>query len=46
MGERESIGDTQQRDDCYLGLIFLGEDQYCSKLILEQNKRVCEILGA
>ena len=40
------IGDTQQRDDCYLGLVFLGEDQYCSKLVLEQNKRVCDILGA
>ncbi|MBR9692556.1 hypothetical protein GOV07_01350 [Candidatus Woesearchaeota archaeon] len=40
------IGDTQQRDDCYLGLVFLGEDQYCSKLVLEQNQRVCDILGA
>jgi len=38
------IGDIAQRDDCYLGLVFEGEDQYCSKLQLEENKRVCDLL--
>ncbi len=40
----EVIGDISQRDDCYLGLIFDGEDQYCSRLQLEENKRVCDLL--
>ncbi len=40
----EVIGNAGQRDDCYLGLILAGEDQYCGQLLLEENQRVCEIL--
>ncbi len=40
----EIIGDARQRDECYLGLIWQGEDQYCAKLILEENKRICSLL--
>lgn len=40
----EIIGDTRQRDDCYLGLILDGEDQYCQELILNENQQVCDIL--
>lgn len=38
------IGDIKQRDDCYLALIFAGEDQYCAELILDESKGVCDIL--
>ncbi len=40
----EVIGDVKQRDDCYLQLILEGEDQYCSKLILAESKKVCDLL--
>jgi hypothetical protein len=42
----EVVGDAKQRDDCYLALILKGEDQYCSKLLLDDSKRVCTLLGA
>ncbi len=42
----EVIGDAEQRDDCYLGLVFLGEDQYCAKLLIEEKQRICaNLLG-
>lgn len=40
------IGDAKQRDDCYLALILKGEDQYCARLLLDDSKRVCTLLGA
>jgi hypothetical protein len=38
------ISNPKQRDECYLTIIMHGEDQYCSKLLLDENKRVCELL--
>lgn len=38
------VGDAKQRDDCYLGLILEGEDQYCAKLVLDESKKVCDVL--
>ncbi len=38
------IGDAQQRDDCYLGLVFLGEEQHCADLRLESGRRTCDLL--
>jgi hypothetical protein len=45
-GYCEVVGDAKQRDDCYLALILKGEDQYCAKLLLDDSKRVCTLLGA
>lgn len=38
------IGEAKQRDECYLAIIMQGEDQYCEKLVLEEHKRVCDLL--
>lgn len=38
------IGDAEQRDQCYLLIIVAGEDQYCNKLVLEENKDICAYL--
>jgi len=40
----EVIGDAEQRDDCYLGLVFLGEDQYCTKLLIKEKQQICATL--
>jgi len=40
----EVIADPKQRDDCYMLIILQGEDQYCSKLVMQESKDFCDKL--